>query len=136
MPPPPTLLVHHLCSILSLSFYPALFRAGVGTANYPGHRYILPRIKTENRIITKIKVLNFVTCSLIKEVTMKRTRRFDRKCKLSKNLPGSAFVCKYVSWDTKHFDIRRPIRFCFDITIFLSCNKNGIFTEKSCNYAN
>ncbi|EFN85304.1 hypothetical protein EAI_15986 [Harpegnathos saltator] len=52
-------------------------RAGLGAANYPGHRYFLPRIKTDNRIITKIKVLNFVTFSLIKEVTIKQTCQLD-----------------------------------------------------------
>lgn len=62
---------HIYCRALSLSF--SRFRAGLGAANYPGHRYFLPRIKTDNRIITKIKVLNFVTFPLIKEVTIKQT---------------------------------------------------------------
>lgn len=75
-PLPPTLcLLHrpHLSAIFvvrSFSFYPALTRAGLGAANYPEHQYFLLRIKTENRIITKIKILNFVTCSLIKEITI------------------------------------------------------------------
>lgn len=68
----------HICSLartLSLSLLFSRFRAGLGAANYPGHRYFLPRIKTDNRIITKIKVLNFVTFPLIKEVTIKQTCR-------------------------------------------------------------
>lgn len=67
---------------LSLSYFAlsrslSCSRAGLGAANYPGHRYFLPRIKTDNRIITKIKVLNFVTFSLIKEVTIKQTCQLD-----------------------------------------------------------